>query len=180
MERTIDTFELARAGAELSGETPLAGMSRLGPMLSDTEGSVAWRLKGRRATRPEGGADDCMALSIAAKLRMPCVRCTGPVPVELSVERAYRIVRSEAEAERLDLDDGEYDVLAGERRFDVAGLVEDEAIMALPLAPRHERCELPAHDALAAEPAGEAGRPGPFAALAKLKNGAQNTDIIED
>ncbi|HLS56777.1 MAG TPA: YceD family protein [Zeimonas sp.] len=180
MERTIDTFELARSGAELSGETPLAGMSRLGSMLSDVDGSVAWRLRGWRAARPEGGADDCMALSIAATLRMPCVRCMGPVPVELSAERAYRIVRSEAEAERLDLDDQQYDVLAGDRRFDLAGLVEDEAIMALPLAPRHERCDLPAQGALDAEPAAEAGRPSPFAALARLKNGTQNTDIIED
>ena len=180
MKRTIDTFELARAGAGLSGEIELAAMSRLGSMLADVEGSVAWRLKGWRAARPQGGADDCMALSIAAALRLPCVRCTGPVPVELAVERAYRLVRSEAEAERLDLDDPQYDVLAGDRRFDLEGLVEDEAIMALPLAPRHERCDLPGQGAVDVEPAAEARRPGPLAALAKLRNGVQNTDIIED
>ena len=179
MQRTIDTIELARAGSELTGEYPLAGMERLGPMLADRQGDVAWRLRAWRAGRADGVAEDFMALSIVATVRMACVRCMAPVPVQLSAGRSYRLARSEAEAERLDLDDQVYDVLAGGRRFDLAGLVEDEAIMALPATPRHERCDLPAGAGRAAAPDDDAPR-RPFAALERLKNGAQNTDIIED
>ena len=182
MEPGLDTFELARAGARLSGECPLAGMERLAPLLSDAQGSLTWQVRGWRTPRPEGGADDFMALAIDVAVRMPCVRCNAAVPLELSIERSYRMVGSEAEAERLDLDDPDYDVLAGDRHFDHLGLIEDEVIMALPPTPRHQRCELPVAvpAAAATEPARDAGRPSPFAALARLRNGAQNTDIIED
>lgn len=93
-----------------------------------------------------------------------------------------RRVGSEAEAERLDLDDPDYDVLAAGQHFDHLALIEDETIMAVPPTPRHQRCELPVPmpGAAAIEPAGKSGRRNPFAALAKLKNGSQNTDIIED
>lgn len=180
MDRTIDTFELTRTAGEASGKYPVAAMERLGSMLADTEGLVGWRLRGWRLLRADGGADDLMALTLSATVRMACVRCMQPVPVQLSVERTYRLVASEAEAERLDLDDALYDVLATSRRFDLAGLVEDEAIMALPPIPRHERCDLPAGARDAAQPVAEGARSGPFAALARLKSGAQNTDIIED
>ncbi len=179
MQQTIDTSELARTGTELVGEYPLAQMQRLGSLLADSEGALAWRLRGWRERGVDGAGHDFMALSIGATVRMACVRCNQPVAVELSAERAYRLVGSEAEAERLDLDDHQFDVLAGSRRFDLAALVEDEAIMALPPMPRHERCELPS-GATAAGAAAQAQRERPFAALERLKNSAQNTDIIED
>jgi hypothetical protein len=48
------------------------------------------------------------------------------------------------------------------RELDVAELVEDEILLALPVAPRHEKCGLPG-----AADAGE--RINPFAALSGLK-----------
>lgn len=180
MEPTIDTFDLTRTGSELSGEYRVAALERLASSLAETIGLVAWRVRGWRARRADGGADDLMTLAMTATVQVPCVRCMRAVPVELALERTYRLVTSEAEAERLDLDDALYDVLAGSRRFDLAGLVEDEAIMALPATPRHERCELPAAAHDPAQPASEDVRERPLAALARLKSGAQNTDIIED
>jgi len=180
MQRTIDTSELARTGGEISGEYPLDAMERLGSLLSDRQGCVAWGLRGWRTRRADGVAEDFMTLILSATVRVPCVRCLGPVAVELSAERSFRLVGSEQEAERLDLDDQQYDVLAGGSRFDLAALVEDEAIMALPATARHERCEIPLAAASAAPVDEAAPRPGPFAALERLKNGAQNTDIIED
>ncbi len=180
MQRTIDTSELARTGGERTGAWPLAELPRLASLLADHDGTLAWRVRGRSARRVDGEAEDFLELAVSGALRVPCVRCLGPVALPLSIERAYRLVESEAEAERLDLDDARFDVLAGGRRFDLAGLVEDEAIMALPPMARHDHCALPA-GAAAPAGAGEAETPRrPFAALAQLKNDAQNTDIIED
>ena len=62
------------------------------------------------------------------------------------------------------------------RRFDLAGLVEDEAIMALPPAPRHDDCSAPAAPALEDEAVqSEAAAPeprNPFGALGALRGGA--------
>jgi uncharacterized protein len=54
----------------------------------------------------------------------------------------------------------------GGRRFDVAALVEDEAILCVPISPRHARCAPPT----VREPADAEART-PFAALAKLRSG---------
>ncbi len=188
MQQTIDCFELARAGGELRGAYPLGQLQRLASMLAGRDGALAWRLRGWREYAADGLARDFMVLSVVATVQMACVRCTGSVGVEIQVDRAYRLVRSEAEAERLDLADHEYDVLAGSRRFDLAGLIEDEVIMALPAMPRHECCELPGVEAAAAVEARDAaaicaappGRTRPFAVLERLGNDAQNTDMIED
>ncbi len=55
--------------------------------------------------------------------------------------------------------------------MDLAAWIEDEAILSLPLVPRHEDCEptLPAHSAGHAAP----DRPNPFAVLAELKRAEQ-------
>lgn len=169
MPSTIDTFELARTGAERNGELPVADMPRLASLLHDADGALAWSLHAWRAPRPEGGADDFMRLEINGTVSAGCVRCLGPVPVALAVERRYRLVRSEEEAERLDLEDTEFDVIAGDRRFDLTGLIEDEAIMALPPVARHDDCAIPA-DAEAGDEAAEE-RPNPFAVLQRLRRG---------
>lgn len=140
---TIDTLELARTGATVSGEFAVAALPRLATLLAAPEGRARWVLRAWRAERAHGSADDFMMLAIDAQVRLPCARCLEPVAAALAVERAYRLVGDEAQAERLDPDDAQYDVLVGGRRFDLPGLVEDELIMAVPAMPRHERCELP-------------------------------------
>ena len=59
-----------------------------------------------------------------------------------------------------------FDLLLGSERFDVLGLVEDEALLALPLVPVHPSCSLPGHDAAALAPDAP---PHPFAALQALR-----------
>jgi len=78
------------------------------------------------------------------------VRCLEPVEAAIDAVRMFRIAQTESQAAREDADAEEFDVLAASPRFDVLELVEDEVIMALPIAPRHEACGLP----------GEAGKLG--------------------
>ena len=66
----------------------------------------------------------------------------------------------------------EDDVLALSPAFDMAGLVEDELLLALPLVPKHEHCPVP----LLAPGSGDEGgieTPHPFAVLAGLKGGGR-------
>ena len=60
------------------------------------------------------------------------------------------------------------------RQFNLAGLIEDELLMALPLVPRHEVCP-PGLKMAVADPNFDAQEPEkahPFAALAKLRRGS--------
>lgn len=163
----IDTASLARDGRTLAGELAVGKLPRLASLLATAEGVIDWSARGWRNARPEGGHDDFLELSFSANLHPACVRCLEPVAVPVSDTRRYRLVDSEAEAERLDPEDDEYDVLVGGPRFDLEALIEDEAILALPPMPRHEHCEpaMPLDD----EAPAEEEREKPFAALRQLK-----------
>jgi uncharacterized protein len=92
------------------------------------------------------------------------------VPVQ--VQRSFRFVADEATAAAED-DTAEEDLLALSRSFDVLELVEDELLMEMPVAPRHDVCPEdvkmsvadPDFESAAAE------RENPFAVLGRLKQG---------
>lgn len=167
MKNLIDTSRMARRGETLGGERMVEQLPRLASLLASAEGGIEWRARCWRNERPEGGHDDFLELSFSATVHPACVRCLEPVAVPVADTRRYRLVDSEEEAERLDPEDDEYDVLAGGPRFDLDALIEDEAILALPPMPRHERCE-PARPFESDAPAGEE-RESPFAALRRSR-----------
>ncbi len=175
---TIDTDAFTRAGERLEGTLRPGDCSRLRELLADDRGELRWTLRGERRRRPEGGSDGLLELTLAGALQLPCVRCLEPVETAMDETRQYRLALTEAQAERDDLESEDVDVITGGQNFDVLALVEDEAIMALPLAPSHAACGLPV-DLPDAGPAAEvapetpAERPNPFAVLERLKRGPQ-------
>jgi uncharacterized protein len=89
---------------------------------------------------------------------MTCQRCLQPlaVPVEVAAELELAESREAAEAA-----DDEVDRVVASRNMDVAALVEDELLLALPMVAAHEDCPLPAED--------DGSAPSPFAKLAGLR-----------
>ncbi|MFN7643900.1 MAG: YceD family protein [Burkholderiales bacterium] len=174
---TIDTHEFTRCGDVVEGRVPLAELERLGSLLVADDGVLAWRLAGDSELGADGSRRAHLHLALSATLAMRCVRCLERIDVPLVVDRDYRLVATEAQAEQEDADEDEVDLLVGARRFDLAGLVEDEAIMALPPAPRHDGCSAPAAAAVDVDSVqSEAAAPAPgnpFAALGALRDGAE-------
>ena len=140
---TIDTHEFTRRGDAAEGRLALAELERLSPLLVAWEGALDWRLSGGSEVGADGSRRAHLHLALSATTAMRCVRCLERIDVPMSVARDYRLVATEAQAEQEDVDEDEVDVLVGSRHFDLAGLIEDEAIMALPPAPRHEDCSAP-------------------------------------
>lgn len=165
----IDTGEFARIGGELAAQQQPAQLPRLRELLAGDEGHVRWRLTGERRPRPEGGADAFLVLELSGEVELECMRCLRPVRTGFSERRLFKLALTESQAEREDADTDDYDVLVTQRRFDVLELVEDEAILALPIAPRHQDCSLPADAGTAPAPQPDEERPNPFAALAALR-----------
>lgn len=173
---TIDTHEFTRLGQQAEGVLAITDLPRLDATRAGEATPLHWSLQGESLLGPDGSRTALLRLNVQTRLEVACVRCLEPVWVELDLIRPYRLVGSEAQAEQEDAEDDEVDVLVASRSFDLAGLIEDEAIMALPLAPRHSHCTLPA--SLPADPPPAAAavsldspdRPLPFAALEKLKS----------
>ncbi len=164
---SIDVFELARVGGEVVGALSLADLHRLLPSLTSPEGELTFRYVGHmdEQGRPAG------TLSVSATVQLECDRCTTPVAVPLISEVRYYFVATAAELGRIPVEEVDEEPLLGSKRFDLATLIEDDAILALPMSPRHPVCN--------GEPSGVVGpaggdgqaqeRPRPFAALAQLK-----------
>lgn len=175
--RHLDIVAFAEAGASLSGEDPLSHYARLSREDLDGEGKavVRWQTQGRSEPVAGGAPEIWLDLQAQTELGMQCQRCLEPMRQALAFERSFRFVRDEATAEQLD-EELEEDVLVWRKDFDLQALVEDELLMELPVAPRHEVCpstppmQVQTHDF----DAGEQEKPNPFAALKALKknNGA--------
>ncbi|MED5619512.1 YceD family protein [Ideonella sp. BN130291] len=184
-QRVFDPFRLdvpafAADAAELDGQWPLTAFPRLAEAgaTDAPDGpheAVQWHARGESRGRRAGEPQLWLHLQADTHAWLQCQRCLQPMRQALAVERVFRFVRTEAEAEAED-PDSEEDVLALSRAFDLRALVEDELILELPLVPRHEVCPDPlplpqsdtAPDPLQAQ--AEAA-PHPFAKLAVLKRG---------
>lgn len=172
--RRLDLKSFAEEGATLAGHAPLRELPRL---LAETEGRgpespVNWSARGELRNPLHLHPEIWMHLNSSAILALTCQRCLGEVDVPVAVERSFRFVPDEEMAAAQDEQSPE-DVLAISRGFDLIELVEDELLMELPLAPRHESCPEPVKLAVADEgfESASAERDKPFALLGRFKPG---------
>jgi uncharacterized protein len=172
--RRLDIKTFAEEGARLRGEERLREHGRL---LAETQGrgaesAVAWTASGEIRNPLHVQPEIWLHLQANATLALTCQRCLAEVDVPVSVDRSFRFVPSEEVAAAQD-EESEEDVLALSRSFDLVELVEDELLMEMPLAPRHETCPVPVKLAVA-DPEFDSvatQRENPFAVLGKLKTG---------
>lgn len=113
-------------------------------------------------------ADGSIAVSgsVAIDLELCCDRCLEPMRYEVRASILVRFVRAGSIARTSEHDEAEGDVieLAPDGLVNLHELVEDEVLLALPIAPKHETC-----GAAQTSEAPESLSANPFAVLAELK-----------
>lgn len=82
--------------------------------------------------------------TVKADVEMYCQRCLKPVSVTVDSDRLLYLAASEADADRLEtaLADEDIDVIVAGQNLDLAGVVEDEVLLALPIVPMHADCSM--------------------------------------
>lgn len=146
----------------MSGTVPVAALPRLRAQLAGDDGLLQCELSGRR----ENGRN-WLTLSIRGQLELSCQRCLGALPFALAVDNELQVIAPGEPWPDETLEDGALslgeDAIAADAAQVVTDLMEEEVLLALPIAPKHEEgCAPPARsdDKLAASP---------FAVLATLK-----------
>jgi uncharacterized protein len=156
-QQLIDGFEFAATGAAQQGVLPLGRFPRLRDLLATDAGEAAYAIEGVR----DGQGRPSLSVKVKATLQLRCQRCLEPLPLEVDAESLLVLAASQAELEAdpesVDAPDR---VVAG-HEMPVADLVEDELILAVPYAPRHEDCK-------GAETARDEAKVSPFAGLKGL------------
>lgn len=148
----------AREGRVLEGELAVSGLERLHDLLAEVSGSISFRLQGYKSEHGEL----MLHLTVGGMIPLACQRCLQAISYQLDVDSLLEIIPEGADMSQDELEDDTRDFLPLAGELDVAEFVEDEILLALPVAPRHEKCGLPG-----AADAGE--RINPFATLAGLK-----------
>lgn len=136
----------------------VSALERLHDLLAEVSGEVAFRLEGFKGANGEL----MLHLEVSGVLPLACQRCLKSVAFDLDVDNLLQLVPEGAELSQEELEDDTRDFLPVARELNVVDLVEDEILLTLPVAPRHEKCGLPG-----AADAGE--RINPFAKLSGLK-----------
>jgi len=159
----IDAFDFCRQKLERAGETALADMPRLTAELTDAKGSLQWTVQGGS----DGKGHPKLTLQVSGPVHLRCQRCLQPFEFAIDSSSVLILAQDEASADALEeqLDDDSVDVVAGSRTMDMAAMIEDEALLALPLSPKHDVCPDPADFAAASSKKAES----PFAVLKNLK-----------
>ena len=159
-QTVIDSLEFARTGQTLRGSLAVRTLARLQDSLADGMGEVEFAVKGAHDARSR----PVLTLEISGLLHLRCQRCLGPLEYPLRLYNTLLLVgAAEVAAGNLDNEDAEW--IEASSALDVAALVEDEVILGLPYAPRHEAGLCGQGDYTAGRSSAEAA----FAKLAALK-----------
>jgi len=126
----IDATLVARAGTTIERNYVAADL----PRLLDAGALAGSKLT---ACMRFSEVDGRVALDgrLDGAVMLVCQRCLAPV--QLPLQERFKVLLAQDEA-GLDQEAGDYEViLADPARFDVRQLVEDQALLGLPLVPRH-------------------------------------------
>lgn len=154
----IDSLEFARAGGRLAGSVAVADLGRLADALADGSGELDCSLDGGR----DEDGKPYLHLQVNGVLRLACQRCLSALPFDVHVDSRLLPMAPGQEWPDEELSDDASDMIEADAALSVMSLIEDEVLLALPIAPRHEDCRPPSA-------AGGDSKPSPFAALADLK-----------
>ena len=135
----IDAFEFCRQKERREGTLAVADLPRLVEDCADESGEVRWTLQGGIG---EHGYPQWV-LEVNATVQLMCQRCLTPFAFDLASHSTLILARDDQKADELEvsLEDDSVDVIVGSKAFNIFELIEDEALLALPLAPKHLHCQ---------------------------------------
>jgi uncharacterized protein len=156
----VDPLRLAETEESIAGRLAVSAMPRLREVLRDDTGVVDFRMTFRR--------DDQGSVRVlgefSTSLCLACQRCLEPLTLALTGTIDVTPVTGD-DGTPGSAPAGTEPLMLSEGRIHLPGFIEDEVLLALPIAPMHEGGECAARED--AEP-GRERHAGPFATLRNL------------
>jgi uncharacterized protein len=156
----IDSLDFARNRQQISGEISVVQLSRLLDVLDNHQNVLSYTI--------QGGVDDfgCALLDvgITGTCQLRCQRCLNSMDYAVQVESRL-LLRDQTGLDALNDEEEAFDSILADAQLDVLDLLQDEILLSLPIAPKHQTgdCQVADGGSKAKE------KPHPFAVLAGLK-----------
>jgi uncharacterized protein len=164
----VDALAFSQAGRVLEGSRKASEFARLCQGLpAPQDAEIAWRVAGRQDA---GTGRLWLDIHAQGAVTLVCQRCLGPLALPVQVDNTVGLVKNQAQLDALDAlesagEGSDVEYLVADRQLDILALIEDELILALPYAPRHDVCpgaeDEPGHQ--------DVTKPSPFAVLEQLR-----------
>lgn len=158
----IDPFEFCRKGESLKGKASLSELGRLAAVCADKTGELLWDVSGsvNKRNQPQ------LILGISGTVNLMCQRCLSPLAYDFGSDTTVLVAKTEEQADEMEETLGNEDsaeVVVADGKINVLDLIEDEALLSLPLSSKHEICPDSSTDELKNKPE------SPFSVLRQLK-----------
>jgi uncharacterized protein len=153
----IDNIKFTREKAILYGSVPVASLARVVESGVSQTSNIQYHV--------QGGIDvlsrPTLTLKLKGTLEMLCQRCLTLMPYVIAIDTTLTLFMSEEAIDAAERDDPDIEGIIFTEKLDMAVLIEDELLLALPYAPTHQECDT---DKMV-----KVDKPNPFAVLAALK-----------
>jgi len=165
LPESVDAWRMVSARRSFAGALSVAAMSRLCGMLAGNEGAAQFTL--------DFGRDDFgtayLQVHVEAPLTLTCQRTLEPFVLPLTVDTRLGLIRNEREEAALP-PGCEPLLVEDDGKLDLAAVVEDELLLAVPLVPVNPDSSLPP-EVTGPGPEESVAEPNdnPFAVLRELK-----------
>lgn len=147
---------------ELSGTVKASTLPRLASVASCEDTTISASLRFLRDEQRRF----VVAVKVAGQVGVRCERCLDAMPLEVNANSTLMLCSSDEQAQQCP---SQYEplVYTGDE-LDLYDVIEEELLLALPVAPMHETMCTDTLPEPVAEPVVEARKPNPFAVLANL------------
>ena len=160
----IDSLDFARNGQQIGGEVSIVELPRMLDVLENSQGILSYQV--------QGGVDSqghYLDVNVVGQCLMRCQRCLNGLDYPVRIDTRL-LLRDQSELDVLEEkvaggEDEEFDSILADAHLDVLNMLEEEILLSLPIAPKHE---LGACQVTDGETAHREDK-NPFAVLAKLK-----------
>ena len=156
----IDSLDFAGNGKQISAQVPFAELPRLLDVLDNPQGSLHYTLQGRLDNQGRPVLD----VSISGSCQLRCQRCLNALDYVIA-HQARLLLCDQASLDMLEDEEEDFDGILADAHLDVLALLEDEILLNLPIAPKHEAGACKVADGKNRQE----GDQHPFAVLEKLK-----------
>jgi uncharacterized protein len=134
MEQHIDNIDFSRKSREIRDIIRLSDFERLQDLCLNLEDSIAFVLRGFENKHREA----CLELFIEGKLDLICQRCSEKLEHTIFLKSGF-LIKEETQLTDFQVDDhADYDLIEGCAKMNVLSLIEDEILLSMPGAPKHE------------------------------------------
>ncbi len=134
----INCLDFTKQHQSITEKLDVKSLDRASEIFDNLHGILEFTLSGEinKQNRP------ILRLKICGKIMTSCQNCLEEVEIPLSYDVIVPVFYNERELDVAleDPDRDDYNGIVAEAHFDVLNFVEDEIIMLLPIAPKHEEC----------------------------------------